>query len=144
MKTCCHLICCLEISLFLMLFIFPKSYSQTELIGNWEGTFMNNFKAVVHFTAKDQSRLGGNIKMFSGESKIQDDQINEVSLSGNQCSFFIPAKETTFEGNFNREMNRLSGDFIFPDGSRHAIQLTKGNEDPSSVQENKEREAAKK
>lgn len=138
MKTSNTLIFCLEISLFLMLFTFQESFSQVRINGNWEGTFMNDFKAMVHFTANDLNQSEGDIKMFSGENKIQDDQINKVKLSGYECSFFIPAKETTFNGNFNEQMTELSGEFIFPDGSRHPIKLTKMKLDQASVKEIKQ------
>jgi C-terminal processing protease CtpA/Prc len=138
MKTSNTLIFCLEICLFLMLFTFQESFSQVRINGDWEGTFMNDFKAIVHFTASDRNQSEGDIKMFSGENKIQDDQINKVKLSGYECSFFIPAKETTFKGNFNEQMTELSGEFIFPDGSRHPIQLTKMKLDQASVKEIKQ------
>lgn len=127
----------LEMSLFLMLFSFFKSSAQASVDGNWEGTFMNDFKAIVHFIVDDQNQLVGNIKMFAGENKIQDDPIINVNLFGEEISFFIPAKETTFEGNFNAAMTELSGVFVFPDGSKHPIQLGKGKDIKNPVEQNK-------
>jgi hypothetical protein len=34
----------LMISMFIMLFTFQKTNSQTSFIGNWKGIFMNDFK----------------------------------------------------------------------------------------------------
>lgn len=119
----------LEISLFLMLFVFCTSNAQINIYGSWEGTFMNDFKAIVNFTTDDEDRLKGNIKMFAGENMIQDDKLININLSGNKVSFDIPAKETTFEGNFNDQITELSGGFIFPDGSNHTIHLIKGKND---------------
>lgn len=136
MKTSSTLRFYLKMSLFLMIFPFFKSAAQAGIEGNWEGTFMNDFKAMVHFIADDQNQFAGNIKMFAGENKIQDDPIINVNLFGENISFFIPAKETTFEGNFNQAMTELSGVFIFPDGSKHPIQLTKGKDIKDPVEQN--------
>ena len=37
----------------------------------------------------------------------------------------IPAKETAFEGKLNDDLSQFSGDFIFPDGSRHPVHVTR-------------------
>ncbi|MDH3381988.1 MAG: S41 family peptidase, partial [Flavobacteriaceae bacterium] len=109
--------------------------SQTSYIGNWEGVFMNDFKVEINFNTNNQNQIEGNIKMFAGENIIQDDKIESVNQSVNQLTFYIPAKETLFKGSFNGQLTELSGDFIFPDGSKHAIQLNKSLEETNSVEE---------
>ena len=89
MKTSSTLRFYLKMSLFLMIFPFFKSAAQAGIEGNWEGTFMNDFKAMVHFIADDQNQFAGNIKMFAGENKIQDDPIINVNLFGENISFLI-------------------------------------------------------
>jgi hypothetical protein len=116
-----------------MLFTFQKANSQTSFIGNWEGIFMNDFKVEINFSANNQNQVEGNIKMFAGENIIQDDKIDSINLSVNQLTFYIPAKGTSFEGSFNDQMNELSGNFIFPDGATHAIQLKKQTEQTKPV-----------
>jgi hypothetical protein len=120
-----------------MLFTFQKANSQTGFIGNWEGIFMNDFKVEINFSANNQNQIEGNIKMFAGENKIQDDKIDNINLSVNQLTFYIPAKETSFKGSFNDQLTELSGDFVFPDGSKHAIQLKKSVDVTNSVEEYK-------
>lgn len=124
------------IGLLLMLFTFT-SYSQINIKGSWEGMFMIDFRAVVNFTSGDEDQLVGNIKMFAGENKIQDDEIINIILSGDKVSFYIPAKETTFEGNINDQMTELSGGFIFPDGSNNPIHLIKSKDDTNAFEEYK-------
>jgi hypothetical protein len=123
--------------MFSMLFTFQKAYSQPSFIGNWEGIFMNDFKAQVIFRVNNQNKIEGNIKMFAGENIIQDDKIDSIYSSTNQLSFYIPAKETSFRGSFNDQMTTLSGNFVFPDGSKHAIQLNKSADETNSVEEYK-------
>jgi hypothetical protein len=123
--------------MFIMLFTFQKANSQTGFIGNWEGIFMNDFKVEINFSANNQNQIEGNIKMFAGENKIQDDKIDNINQSVNQLTFYIPAKETSFKGSFNDQLTELSGDFVFPDGSKHAIQLKKSVDVTNSVEEYK-------
>ncbi len=125
----------LAISLFSMLVTFQEGYSQSNFIGKWEGTFMNNFITVVNFNTNDHIGYEGNIKMFSGEVVIQDDKIVNINRSEDRFTFDIPAKETSFKGNFNKEMTELTGDFIFPDGSIHPIQLIKSMDETNLFEE---------
>jgi hypothetical protein len=123
--------------MFSTLITFQNAYSQTSLIGKWEGIFMNDFKTQVIFSANNQNQIEGNIKMFAGENMIQDDEIDSIYLSRNQLTFYIPAKETTFQGSLNGQMTTLSGDFVFPDGSKHAIQLIKSLDETNLDEEYK-------
>jgi hypothetical protein len=120
-----------------MLFTFQKAYTQPSFIGNWEGIFMNDFKVQIIFRVNNQNKIEGNIKMFADENIIQDDKIDSIYSSTNQLSFYIPAKETSFRGSFNDQMTTLSGDFVFPDGSKHAIQLNKGLDESDLVEQYK-------
>jgi len=94
------------------------------IYGSWEGKFMSDFKAVIEL-----DNDSGKILMFSGEQQIQNDQLNQIKISGEDLAFFIPAKETKFEGRFQKEYTELCGTFIFPDGSRHPITVRKTTAD---------------
>ena len=137
MKTHSSFFIYLAISMFSMLFTIQMAYSQTNLIGKWEGIFMNEFNAQVNFSANKQNRIEGNIKMFAGENLIQDDKLDSIVLSKNQLIFYIPAKETSFKGSFNDQLTELSGDFVFPDGSKHEIEFSKRLDEKNSYVEYK-------
>jgi hypothetical protein len=66
--------------------------------------------------------------MFAGAQLIQDDAIVNIRWAKGQLFFDIPAKETSFAGQFNEAMMELAGNFTFPDGSRHPIRLQQGGE----------------
>ena len=137
MKTYSSFSIHLAINIFLMLFTFQKVCAQTSFIGNWEGIFMNEYKAQVNFSTNKQNQIKGNIKMFAGENIIQDDKIDSINLSNNELTFYIPAKKTSFKGSFNDQLTELSGDFIFPDDSKHAIELNKSMDETYTVEEYK-------
>jgi C-terminal processing protease CtpA/Prc len=113
---------------------FQQVLSHNKLAGNWEGVFMSQFSTQLTLSCDSLNNYGGSIKMFAGENLIQDDPIEQINLSNNKLTFYIPAKETTFQGNFNDQMIELSGNFIFPDASIHAIQLKKTVEQAGSVE----------
>lgn len=117
------------------LFLTQTGHCQANFIGTWEGTFMNDFETVLNFNKNDENKFEGNIKMFAGNNLIQDDQINDISLINKDIGFYIPAKETSFEGSFNDMLTELSGVFIFPDGATHAIQLKRKIADITDVEE---------
>ena len=105
-----------------LLFIYSAS-SQANFNGTWEGVFMNDFRTVITFSVNQGSPNPGNIRMYAGENRIQDDDLQDIQLSTSLLTFTIPAKETTFAGNFNDSQTELSGEFTFPDGSKHPIHL---------------------
>lgn len=105
------------------MFIFQKGYGQGTITGAWEGSLMNNFRTVLNLGFNEETELEGNIKMFSDNNLIQDDLLENIKHINYTLTFFIPAKETTFQGSFDSLLNQLSGEFFFPDGSRHAIQF---------------------
>lgn len=135
MKTYSSILIYLVISLFSILFLIQKAYSQTNFVGSWEGIFMNDFKAIIIFSPHDLNQFEGNIKMFAGENIIQDDKLTNINLSSNLFSFYIPDKNTSFEGSFNDQITELSGNFTFPDGSKHTIQLNKRMDDTNPLVE---------
>lgn len=98
---------------------------------------MNDFNVLVYFSLNNQKQFEGNIKMFAGENMIQDDKIDSIYLLKNQLTFYLPAKETWFKGSFNDQMTSLSGNFIFPDGSLQAIQLSKSSDEINLAEEYK-------
>lgn len=105
------------------LFSIQKAQSQVNFIGTWEGIFMNDFMTVIDFRSNDQNKIQGNIQMFAGNNLVQDDALSDINLTNSNLTFTIPAKETLFEGSFNDFGTELSGNFIFPDGSKHPISL---------------------
>ena len=121
MRTYSTLLFCIAFSLYSI----QNCYSQSNFIGTWEGIFMNDFKALINFSLNNQNQFKGNIKMFAGENIIQDDKLENIKLLDNKLTFYIPAKETLFEGSFNDQVSGLSGAFVFPDGSKHAIELNR-------------------
>ena len=134
MKKHSSIFICLASFFLTMLFSVQIAYTQSSIIGSWEGIFMNDFKVLVDFSSNDQNMVEGNIKLFSGENMIQDDKIIHINLSNDKFSFYIPDKETNFEGALNDEFTDLSGVFIFPDGSRHDIYLNKKLENTNTFE----------
>jgi len=108
-------------------------YSQNKLIGDWEGTFMQEFHTVITLADHSEEGLQGSIKMFSGSNLIQDDKLEKLVLTDEKLTFYIPSKETSFEGSLNDSNNELSGHFNFPDGSMHKIRLKKKWDEISSA-----------
>ena len=102
-------------------FLFPiqEAYGQENFEGTWEGIFMNDFEVLINFDGNKQ----GNIKMMAGGNIIQNDKLTDITLTNDAFTFYIPDKQTPFRGNFNDLFTELTGEFIFPDGKKHAIQL---------------------
>lgn len=125
----------IAISLCIFLFSIYNSYSQTKFIGTWEGTFMNDFKVLINFSINNQNKYDGNIKMLAGDNIIQNDKIINIKLSNDEFTFYIPDKETPFKGSFNELITELSGEFIFPDGSKHPIELKRIMDEKKPIEE---------
>jgi len=119
--------------IFISSFLFPmqKAYCQENFIGTWEGVFMNDFDVRINFDGNNQ----GNIKMIAGGNIIQNDQITDIKLTHNEFTFYIPDKQTPFIGNFNDQITHLTGEFIFPDGKKYAIQLKRKIDDTNPSEE---------
>ena len=113
----------LTIGMLSFLFSIQTGHCQVNFVGTWEGNFMNDFQTVINFSNSDENKFEGNIKMFAGNNLIQDDNLRNIKLTNYEITFNIPAKQTSFEGSFNNLLTELSGEFIFPDGSKHSIQL---------------------
>ena len=108
--------------------VCPKEvHSQNRLVGSWEGNFMNdnNLTLILNFQEQSNKDIGGNIRLFQGVTKIQDDSLSRIQLSGNQLSFLIEAKNTPFEGQLTDDGSKLAGEFRFPDGSVHPMVVQK-------------------
>lgn len=118
-------------------FLLPiqRGHGQTRYMGTWEGIFMNEFQTRISLHLNDASQIEGNIKMFANNTPIQDDQLEDIRLVNNGLTFSIPAKETTFKGRFNAPITILSGAFLFPDGSKHAIQLKRKTAEAIPIEE---------
>lgn len=117
------------------LFSIQTGHCQAYFVGTWEGNFMNDFQTVINFSNSDDSKFEGNIKMFAGNNLIQDDNLSNIKLTNYEITFNIPAKQTSFEGSFNNLLTELSGKFIFPDSSNHAIQLKRKRIETISIEE---------
>jgi hypothetical protein len=114
------------IVLFVFFLICNIGNSQNKFIGSWEGIFMKEFRIHINFNAVNDHSYTGKLVMYSGENRIQNDELSEISLQGNKLKFMIPAKETEFNGVFNENRTELKGNFIFPDGSEHSLTVVKG------------------
>jgi len=102
-----------------------SAQTQGSFTGTWEGNFMKDFKTVILLDCQDEKSYAGKIIMFSGETRIQDDELSSIIIERGSLSFYIAAKETAFKGTFNAENTELSGHFIFPDQSKHPLTVTR-------------------
>lgn len=114
-----------KMTVFVCLFVFFYSNASCQEYENetWEGMFLNDFRTMVDFSLEKSLYVGGTIKMFAGDKLIQDDILANVSCEQLLIRFTIPAKETSFKGKFNEDNTKLTGEFVFPDGTIHKIQL---------------------
>ncbi len=113
--------------LLVLLLLLPWSVpaeSQHPYYGLWEGNFMGDFRTVL-LIASGEDTPSGTIRMYNGSRLIQDDLITGITVNGKALTFQIPAKETSFHGEFNDPFDRLTGKFIFPDGTEHPIEVRK-------------------
>lgn len=125
----------LVITTLSFLFTIQTAYGQVHFTGKWEGIFMNDFLARIDFGVNNENLYEGNLTMFAGNDLIQDDKIVDIQLLNKKITFYIPDKETLFEGSFDDLISELSGEFIFPDGSRHAIQLKRKMAEATTAEE---------
>lgn len=111
--------------LLLLLFcsVFENTHAQSLYSGQWEGIFMEQFKTALLLQHTANNLYSGSIRMFDGNNMIQDDEISRISITGKNLEFRIEAKQTDFSGSFAEDHSELSGNFIFPDQSRHPITL---------------------
>jgi len=116
----------------LLLLLSNTAVSQKQCTGSWEGTFMGDFRTILKLNISEENSYTGKIVMFSGSSIIQDDEISKIAINDTRLSFLIEAKESEFKGTFNEDFSELSGHFIFPDGSEHAIALCKKKDEEQS------------
>jgi len=106
-----------------------SAQSQDPYTGIWEGNFMEQFKTVILLDEQEDAAYNGKILMYSGENRIQDDQLSRISIKDRTISFYIAAKETSFLGNFNETNTEFSGAFTFPDNSKHPLIVRKYEKD---------------
>ncbi len=123
------------ITLWVLCLLYQHAQAQTQntYTGMWEGNFMEQFKTVILLDQADESGYAGKILMYSGEERIQDDELTKISIENNSLSFYIAAKETLFQGTFNESNTELSGNLIFPDNTMHPLKVSKFNEDSIAV-----------
>lgn len=110
-----------------------SAQAQDPFLGIWEGHFMEQFKTLILIDIQDAG-YRGKILMYSGDNRIQDDELTRISLANGNISFYIPAKETSFEGKFNENNTGFSGNFIFPDKSMHPLRASKFVQDSLSLE----------
>ena len=67
--------------------------------------------------------------MSSNDELIQDDKIKGIILCNERCEFYIPDKSTNFSGIFNKNFTELSGELVFPDGSRHDLNVERKSDE---------------
>lgn len=119
--------------LWVLLLVYETSQAQDPYTGMWEGDFMEQFKTVILLDQVDDGKYAGKILMYSGENRIQDDELTKISISDRSISFFIAAKETSFLGSFNETNTAFSGNFVFPDNSRHPLTVRNYEKDSLAV-----------
>ena len=59
---------------------------------------MEQFKTVILLDHAENAKYTGKILMYSGENRIQDDELSQISIEKSEISFYIEAKETIFRG----------------------------------------------
>ena len=125
MKT--NFITAKKITLGILIFLTgsPSFCQKDNLTGLWEGLFMDQFRTEILIRSNEDKILSGIIKMYDGSVMIQEDELINIEYDNRIISFMIPAKETTFEGEFNEDLSQFSGEFIFPDGSRHPVHVVR-------------------
>ena len=111
-----------------------SAQTQDPYTGIWEGNFMEQFKTVILLDQSDASGYAGKIIMYSGENRIQDDELSKIILEDRTLSFYIASKESSFKGTFNEMNTELSGNFIFPDNSKHPLTVRKFEKDSVAVE----------
>jgi len=119
----------------LLMQVSKTTFSQPRFLGTWEEMFMEDFSTILEIKVLDNGEYAGTIKMFSGENVIQNDPVTKVSETDYQLTFYIQAKDTEFKGQFDTDYARLKGEFIFPDKSKHPIELSIKNENQAVKQE---------
>lgn len=123
--------------LWVLLLVYETTQAQSPYTGIWEGNFMEQFKTVILLDQPaERNSFAGKIIMFSGENRIQDDEISKITIENREISFYIAAKESYFKGSFNEAKTELSGHFIFPDNSRHPLTVSKYEKDSAAVEAN--------
>jgi len=118
--------------LWVLLLVYQTSHAQSPYTGIWEGNFMEQFKTVLLLDQVEGDTYAGKIIMYSGENRIQDDELSKITFEKQELSFYIPAKESSFKGTFNKANTELTGSFIFPDDSRHPLTVRKFEKDSTA------------
>jgi hypothetical protein len=116
--------------LLLLLLLLPwvvDVTSQNPYTGRWEGNFMGDFRTIILISYSEEAYTG-TIRMYNGPQVIQNDPITDITVEGARLTFRIPDKETSFLGKFNAAFTLLTGNFIFPDGSEHPIEVEKSTD----------------
>lgn len=122
------------ITLWILFLLYETSTAQSPYVGMWEGNFMEQFKTVILLDRSDDAGYAGKIIMYSGENRIQDDVLSKITIENHSLSFYIASKESSFKGTFNETNTELSGNFIFPDDSRHPLRVKKFEKDSVVVE----------
>ena len=111
-----------------------SAQTQDPYTGMWEGNFMEQFKTVILLDQVDGSGYAGKIIMYSGENRIQDDELSKITIENRTLSFDIAAKESSFKGTFNEMKTELSGNFVFPDNTKHPLTVRKFEKDSAALE----------
>jgi len=98
---------------------------QDKASGIWKGLFWEEYATVLQLDLSNPDIPSGTIQMFDSESKIQDDGLARIRVEDHRLFFYIPAKDTEFEGTLDEQFSVMEGKFVFPDGSEHTFKATK-------------------
>ena len=82
------------------------------------------------YSARSQANFNG-----TWEGIFMNDFRTVITFNLKLLTFAIPAKETNFAGSFNDSQTELSGEFTFPDGSKHPIHLKRKMTQENTLEE---------
>ncbi|MCB0582759.1 MAG: hypothetical protein KDD10_26005, partial [Phaeodactylibacter sp.] len=73
------------------------------LEGSWQGPFLEDFLLRLDFKKELEGGYAGTVLLSRDGAQLQNDPLAEVRMEGDSLRFFIPARETPFFGQINRE-----------------------------------------
>ncbi len=120
------------VSIFVFLFLHNSCNQPNGLNGIWTGKFMDQFDIQIVFQENNGNTTTGVLIMYDHGQKIQHDELARIKQKGNKISFYIPAKETPFEGTITGD--NIQGNFTFPDGSVHPMTVSRKTVDSKKAE----------
>lgn len=116
------------VTLLFLTTVWLTAFGQEDLknvSGTWKGLFWSEYETVLQLDLSGEGLPSGTIQMFDENTQIQDDALARIRLEHHRLFFYIPAKDTEFEGTLDGQFSLIEGTFIFPDGSKHSFKAEK-------------------